>query len=270
MVNIDSYRFVIEHYGCEQCNPNHNFGFGVKTSYLIVFILEGTGIFEIDKRVHKLSRNDVFLVPPHKIHKYKSDKENPWKYAWISFSVDNFEDEFKQIHNDEHLRKVKNVSMIEKHVSRIKRNENFEKSEYKCTREDALVKLFLTEMLSEDHNIVLPQKIINADKIKDYIENNYFSELLVDEIADRFNYNRSYMCRLFKSVHGKSPKEFIIDYKIQIACKLLLESDLSVDNVSNSVGYKDPFNFSKMFKKRIGLPPQEYKKYIEKTLKQYF
>jgi len=270
MIDFNKYNFVVEHYGVEQCSPNHSFGLGVKTSYLIVFILEGTGIFEVNNQAHQLNRNDSFLVPPHKIHKYTADKDDPWKYAWISFSVDDFEDDFAQLHNVDFLRKVKNISMIERHVSRLRRNENFEKSKYKTVREDSLVKLFISEMLSEDHAIVLPQKIVNADKIKEYIENNYFMELIVDEIAERFNYNRSYMCRLFKSVHGKSPKDFIIDYKIQMACKLFLESDLSVDNVSNSVGYKDSFNFSKMFKKRIGLPPQEYKKYIEKTLKQYF
>lgn len=113
-------------------------------------------------------------------------------------------------------------------------------------------------------------KINNVQKIKDYIESNYFEDITVESISKDFGYNRSYMCRLFKDVSGKSPKEYIIDYKMKIACDLFLESNLSVENISRSVGYKDQFNFSKMFKKRIGMPPQEYKKYIEKTLKEYF
>jgi len=62
----------------------------------------------------------------------------------------------------------------------------------------------------------------------------------------------------------------MIDMKMQIASKMLLESDISVENVSNSIGYQDSFTFSKMFKKRMGVSPQEYKKYMVQTLIQYF
>ena len=270
MIDLRRYNFVLEHYGEARCAPSHNFGPGVKTSFLIVFILNGKGEFTVNNVTRTLSKRDIFMIEPHVIHQYTADKDDPWHYAWISFSDDDFLKTFQSIKSDNGVRKVRNVEMILHYISQLKRNERYENTGYKSVRDDAIIKLFLSELLAEDHDVFQPRKVINVQRIKDYIENNYFLPLTVENLSQEFNFNRSYLCRLFKEVEGKSPKDYIIDSKMRIACKLFLESNLSVENVSRSVGYNDSFNFSKMFKKRIGLPPQEYKKYIENTLKQYF
>ena len=270
MIDFSKYNFSLEHYGEAYCKPNHNFGPGVKTSYMIVFVLDGTGEFTLNNVTKKLGKRDVFMVEPHVVHQYKADQEDPWHYAWISFSADHFQEDYLKIKTKNGVRQVRDLTMISKYISRLRHNENFQNTGFKSVRDDALIKLFLSEFCAEDLSVVSSQKETVVQRIKEYIENNYFEELTIEGIADQFSFNRSYMCRLFKEVEGKSPKEYMIDYKMSVACNLLLESSLTVENISNSIGYKDPFNFSKMFKKRIGLPPQEYKKYMEKTLKQYF
>ena len=270
MINLSKYSFHVEHYGIHKCRPKHAFGPGVKTSFMIVHVLDGEGYFTINNVTRKLKKRDVFMVSPHIVHKYVADETNPWEYAWISFGCDDFIKDFDKIPSSMNVRQTRNVDMITKHIMRLERNEKYDETGYKLVRDDAVIKLFLSEMLSEDFDVVQNPKVTSVQRIKDYIQNNYFIDLSVEDVAKEFGYNRSYLCRLFKEIEHKSPKEYIIDYRMQIACQLFLESNLSVQNVSNSVGYRDSFNFSKMFKKKMGMAPQEYKKYIESTLKQYF
>ena len=270
MIDLSSYSFSITHHGEAKCEPNHGFGPGLKQSYLITVVLGGNGTLSIDGQTHTLSRQDAFLIPPNILHEYQADEHDPWHYAWISFEVDGFDEIFSQIGRYQHTRRIENPDMILHYISLIKRHQVMGFDPSNKMREDAIIKLFLSELLLEESKSMQPAWMIRVQNIKDYIQNHYFEPITIQELADRFRYNRSYLCRMFKQIEGKSPKQYIIDLKIQIAGNMLLESDASVKNVSNSVGYEDSFTFSKIFKKRMGIAPQEYKKYMIEILKQHF
>lgn len=270
MIDLSQYKFSIVHHGEAQCAPNHAFGPGLKQSYLVTVILDGTGYLEIDNVTHTLTKQDVFFIPPNVLHHYRADEEDPWHYAWISFEADDFDDVFSQLGRGVHVRRIERPQMVLHYLSLIKRHEVLGSNSHRVMRDDAITKLFLSELLVEQENHIEPSWVMTVQAIKDYIQNHYFEPLTIQDIADKFKYNRSYLCRMFKDVEGKSPKQYMVDLKMQIASKMLLESDVSVKYVSNSVGYVDSFTFSKMFKKRMGVSPQEYKKYMITTLKQYF
>ncbi len=65
--------------------------------------------------------------------------------------------------------------------------------------------------------------------------------------------------RNFKKVTNYSPAKYIEKIRIAKAKELLRDSDLSITEISGIVGYKDPFYFSKVFKKESGIPPSEFK-----------
>ena len=58
---------------------------------------------------------------------------------------------------------------------------------------------------------------------------------------------------------GKSPKEYLTEYRIKQACRLLKETDLSISAIAYSVGFENNLYFSKAFKKQKGLSPSEYR-----------
>ena len=59
---------------------------------------------------------------------------------------------------------------------------------------------------------------------------------------------------------GKSPNEYIIELRLQFAKSLLDNTNISIKQVSEHVGYNDQYFFSRLFKKHIGISPQEYRK----------
>ncbi|MCM3634290.1 helix-turn-helix transcriptional regulator [Paenibacillus camelliae] len=79
-------------------------------------------------------------------------------------------------------------------------------------------------------------------------------------LAKRMNVHEDYMSKLFKKVTGSSPKIFIQLTRHHLARQLLSETSMSIEAISEKVGYQDAHYFSRSFRKHEGIPPVEYRK----------
>ena len=82
--------------------------------------------------------------------------------------------------------------------------------------------------------------------------------ITVEGIADEMNLNRRYLSRIFKKETGKTIQEYLIDIRLDEAKTLLSEGN-SVSNAARLSGYVDECNFSKMFKKKVGISPGKWR-----------
>ena len=96
-------------------------------------------------------------------------------------------------------------------------------------------------------------------KVTEYIINNIEEELNLEGIANSFNLSPYYFSRSFKECMGCNLTDYINMIRIRKAKELLKKNDMSIKEVSYSVGYSDPNYFSKVFKKYEGYSPKEYK-----------
>lgn len=78
--------------------------------------------------------------------------------------------------------------------------------------------------------------------------------------ADISCYGMSQFARSFKDTTGKTPTKYMIDSKISKAKDLLLTTSLPMNQIASLCGYNDPLYFSRIFKKRVGTSPREYRK----------
>ena len=99
-----------------------------------------------------------------------------------------------------------------------------------------------------------------ADSVKTIIDYNFGREITLQEISDTLHLNSAYLSRKFMQKYGIAPKDYLIEKRIAHAKRLLRESDASVMEISASVGYVDQFYFSRIFKKKEGIPPLAYRK----------
>lgn len=96
--------------------------------------------------------------------------------------------------------------------------------------------------------------------ILDYINKHYSENLQLKELASKFYLNASYCCELFKKTTGKKFSEYLIDLRLKKACELLLDTDLTIQEISILTGYSDYYYFNRGFKKNFGVTPAQYKK----------
>lgn len=93
-----------------------------------------------------------------------------------------------------------------------------------------------------------------------YIERHYNQDITVAQLADWCNLDRSYFGRIFKETVLLTPKEYIIRYRMNMACEMLKNTDFPIGDISARVGYENQLHFSRAFKNVMGMPPREWKK----------
>ena len=99
-----------------------------------------------------------------------------------------------------------------------------------------------------------------AELARRLINKNFTNaECRVEKIAEIIDISRSQLYRAFMDKYGVSPKAYIDSLRIDYAKKLLSQKEMSVAEVSYSIGLGEPLYFSTSFRKAVGLSPTEYK-----------
>lgn len=97
-------------------------------------------------------------------------------------------------------------------------------------------------------------------EVRDFIVAHHDRHLCVAELAQRCHLSTSYFAAQFKEYFGVSPKEFLIELRINTAKQHLRRGHLpNISEVAASVGYDDAYHFSKLFHRRTGVSPSEYR-----------
>ncbi len=96
-------------------------------------------------------------------------------------------------------------------------------------------------------------------KATKYIHENYAKKLTLDTIASSVGLTSGYLQRLFRENCNTSIIEYLLRYRMEAACKMLVETETSVQEISVLVGYSDIKNFHYSFKKIFGITPFQYR-----------
>lgn len=92
------------------------------------------------------------------------------------------------------------------------------------------------------------------------IESNFCDPSVTNaKLAEECNMSEVYFRKLFTEHFGNSPKQFIIDLRIQKAKQLLSEGLLSVSLISESCGFANPYHFCRIFKQHVGITPSRFR-----------
>ena len=91
------------------------------------------------------------------------------------------------------------------------------------------------------------------------IADEYADELVLEDIARRVASSRRQLQRAFAEVGHTSFRTYLADYRMDRAAELLDQTNLAIRDVAGSVGYRQPAQFAKAFRRRYGCSPSEYR-----------
>jgi len=109
-------------------------------------------------------------------------------------------------------------------------------------------------------NYIKSESINDVIKIQEYISSNIETEITLDKLAKYFYISIYHLSRMFKTVTGFSFKDYLILYRLNEAKNLLLDTDLPITVVSQMVGYRDVNHFIRIFHRREGTTPLQFRK----------
>ena len=92
----------------------------------------------------------------------------------------------------------------------------------------------------------------------EYMRNNIYSVMTLKEVCTHFLLGKTQLCKIFRESIGKSPMEYYMELKIKEAKKLIREKNYSISQISDMLGYSSIHNFSRAFKKAVGMSPTAY------------
>jgi len=248
----------------------------------LTYIIEGRGVILVADQLEEFREGDLLLIGKNTPHVLLSSKEyyevNSSLHARaisIFFSKDTFHQVFThmpetakieefldqaqfgiRIKNNESrkigedlkqmvkLRQVPRIILFMKILDLISGNPNFE---------------FISSSIphvsgKEDH--------LKLKKIFDYITQNFEKRITLEEVAGLINLTPTAFCRFFKLRTNKTFSQFLIEVRINQACKMLSNGNFNVTETFFSCGYNNSSNFHRHFRQHTGLTPSEYKDQI--------
>lgn len=97
------------------------------------------------------------------------------------------------------------------------------------------------------------------DKIFSYTLQNFKEKIFIEDVAGLANLSVTSFCRYFKITANKSYFDFLTEVRLNHACRLILESDYTIQNIALDSGFENTSNFYRHFKNVKGITPKEYK-----------
>ena len=104
------------------------------------------------------------------------------------------------------------------------------------------------------------QQVDIVKAVNEYISTQFMKRITIDSLSDRFDIPTSTLKRCFKGVYGTTIHQYLKECRINAAKRLLQESDQSVLEIANAVGYENGSKFTSAFKESTGVTPSAYRK----------
>lgn len=110
--------------------------------------------------------------------------------------------------------------------------------------------------ISEDSRRIL--------KVKDYIDNKYMDEVKLRDLADIACMSEAAFSRFFKKHTGRTVSDYITDTRLGYASRMLIDTSKNVSDISFQCGYNNLSNFNRVFRRKKGCSPTEFREYYHK------
>lgn len=215
----------------------------IRPRIVLHYVLHGKGLYTVRGKTHPVSAGQAFIIYPNEIVTYQADQEDPWHYQWIQFDGQ-LSERFLQL--------PPVVSLSRKHFQNIFNCiDDVSMREYKIA---AQLFMMYSELFLDSHH---SNHYVN--QVANFIDINYTQKIMIEDLAHQMNLDRRYLSWLFKQKTGKTIQQYLIDVRMEHACRYLRDG-YSVQETAQFCGYEDVSNFSKMFKQHYKKSPANWKK----------
>ena len=124
----------------------------------------------------------------------------------------------------------------------------------------ALLRQILSRLKLHQHDSTTERTGLDVEQIIQFMLEHFSDKVTVQQLAAEACLSEAYFAKQFQKKTGYAPIDYFIRLKMQKACELLSTTDLRIREIATTLGYIDPYYFSRLFKKVMGLSPRAYRK----------
>ena len=234
--------------------------------YQLMFCKSGSGEMTLDGESYKATGGTVYFSKPGTMHGFVP--KDSLQLVEIKFEAD--EEMTRYLSEIPLVFSIANEPRLVLALNDIVKDglskENFS---YEATKSRILI--FLIELLraygvsggSDQPISRKKERNVHEDrefyKIVNYIDEHLSEDITLDELARTVHFNKSYLIVRFKETWGISPMKYVNYVRIERARELLATTEKSITDIALEVGFSGIHYFSRYFKARVGITPQEYR-----------
>ena len=228
-----------------------------RNDYYLLYIVRGKMELSAGELTKKAMAGSIFLIPPHTHYTYSYSGGEPLNYLWAHFTGSYADGLLKdcKLYPLPYSGYAEDSGRISRKFKKL-----FEEFEQRSELFERKASVYLQDIIleiAEDIKAARQSKQLEAS-IR-YIHSAYDKKLSIPTLAAMENLSNSRYIALFNKLTGMSPTAYIIKLRMNTACELLLNTDMSIKQVGILSGYPDAHFFSKLFKKYVGVSPNEYR-----------
>lgn len=239
--------------------------------YVLIYCVDGSGFYVVDGKRYDVTKNQYFILPAGKPHEYGSKEGRQWTIYWLHFRGEHAPVFAEGIVKPQDINittdsRIKDrLDIFEEILNILYTGESIDDFRYASS----LLHHFLASMryLQQFRSATTSrQGRGSADPTEaaiHFMNENIENRITLNDILRYVGYSQSHFSALFKKQTGNSPLAYFNKLRVEHSCRLLRQTDLRVNQICYRIGIDDPYYFSRLFSKQMGMSP---KKYRESTL----
>jgi AraC family L-rhamnose operon regulatory protein RhaS len=252
--------------------------------FQIIYVLEGEGIQVINENHYRFTKGDIFLLTPDDNHSYILDSKP--LFCTIDFTknffykhvnsreekidLSDFFSRLEYIFHNQHNVKGNLVPDSDKRIFEVLIDQLIREKEQEQTFGKIITQNIIFLILNLiarniQHQIIAYSRELNpknkTHEITSYIQQHIFDKayLSIPNLAEHFNLSPGHLSRSFKEETGRTIKDYITRYKLDIIKSRLKYSDLTISEIAFEINFTDESHLNKIFKAAFGLTAKQFR-----------
>ena len=229
----------------------------------LFYIIGGTGLFLIEDQKRQVTVNDIVIINPNVSHTEASIDAQSLEYIVLGIGG-------IQLAANKHTNGT--FCILDHHESseisgcfwNILREMEQKSTGFQDVCQACMEMLVIRLMRSRDLAVPAEPRVASGNSqcaaVKHYIDLHFKESLSLGQLAEKAHMDKYYLAHTFKEEYGTSPINYMITRRIVESRYLLSETDLSLTQIAQMLGFSSPSYFSQAFRKAQGISPADYRK----------
>lgn len=247
--------------GTTMCDPAYRITRTCSPYYVLEAIRDGFGKLKVNGIEYEVNPGDCYLLPIYGEHQYASDPDSPWVKHWFNFSGTLVPELLRSYHLTDKVL-FTGMFMADCFDEMLTLMESYDIDKRQNVFAGIITGL-LAEISMRSHIDVerendrsSPEAVVLKDLLMKHLT---MPSPPLTLLAKKIGRSEAQMLRIFRQEFGVSPIAYLLERKLEQAMLMLRDTAFTIKEIAGKLGFEDEFYFSRLFRKKCGKSPREYR-----------